>query len=373
MANLSKVFKYISHFRHAGHQVGRKVGDMLEVLTYAAIVRNENLYPRLQVEPKIFGFSEAGHKVEFAINQIPNYTDEGEPCIINGGNLEDVTGLKGFIECKKVGVEQTINSSFKKNFTKVSDRKYKINMNTNIPILFNPRDTDISHKYILNINNHANIVTLTITKENDDDFTFSEILEGGSRIIFTLGENYESDVLHNNQSLRNIDYELRNCKILEINELKNDHVIGLLNDCLAGPQTPEKAKQSSFVALDVRKRRFGQFDKRPNERECVSVLILTEFSHWEEKSQNMISSCIDENYIIDDNLIITAFENFEHEFGEDFYNMITKENFENNQRVRNIALNIVNNYQGKIFREINSQVYKELSYDLENNSLCFIS
>jgi hypothetical protein len=64
---LSDVFKYISHFRHAGHQVGRKIGDMLEVLTYAAIVREPDLHSRLQVEPKLFGFSDAGHKVEFTL------------------------------------------------------------------------------------------------------------------------------------------------------------------------------------------------------------------------------------------------------------------------------------------------------------------
>ncbi|MEA3353750.1 MAG: hypothetical protein U9Q33_08055 [Campylobacterota bacterium] len=370
MTNLSKVFKYISHFRHAGHQVGRKVGDMLEVLTYAAIIRNDALYARLQVEPKIFGYSEAGHKVEFAINEECNYDDDNLPCPINGGNLENVNGLKGFIECKKVGVEQTINSSFKKNFEKIADKKYKINHNTDLLISFQPRGVDIKHKYNISINSN-NI--LTIIKENSPDFLFTENLENGSRIIFTLGVNNQSHVLHNDQSLRDIDYELKNCRILEINELGTDHVIGLLNDCLPGPQTPEKAKQSSFVALDVRKRRFGQFDMRENEQDCISVLVLTEFSHWEQKSQNMVTSCIDKNFVVDDDLIINAFERFEEAFGEDFYSMITKENFENNITVRSIALDIVNEVEGKIFKDMDDEQYKELSYNIENNFLCFIS
>ena len=67
MSNLSDTFKYISHFRHAGHQVGRKVGDMLELLTYAAIANDQSILSRLHVEPKLFGFSDAGHKVEFVI------------------------------------------------------------------------------------------------------------------------------------------------------------------------------------------------------------------------------------------------------------------------------------------------------------------
>jgi hypothetical protein len=57
---LSDVFKYISKFRHDGHQVGRKVGDMLEVLTFAAIAGDPNLKNLLVIEPKLYGFSGNG-------------------------------------------------------------------------------------------------------------------------------------------------------------------------------------------------------------------------------------------------------------------------------------------------------------------------
>ena len=104
--HLSDLFKYISHFRRGGHQIGRKVGDMLEVLTYAAIYRDPELRKRLILEPKVIGFSGAGHKVEFGLFHTADGI-EPEPTMAN---------MFAFIECKKVGVEQTINSTYKTFF-----------------------------------------------------------------------------------------------------------------------------------------------------------------------------------------------------------------------------------------------------------------
>ena len=126
MSNLSDVFKYISHFRHAGHQVGRKVGDMLEVLTYAAIARDNSILSRLHVEPKLFGFSEAGHKVEFTLLNTESYDSDGNPQIKNGGSIIDVSNVIAFIECKKVGVEQTVNGSFKSEFASYNNNSYRV-------------------------------------------------------------------------------------------------------------------------------------------------------------------------------------------------------------------------------------------------------
>ena len=72
MSKLSDVFKYISFYRSAGHQIGRKVGDMLEVLTYGALHYDQNLKKRLHIEPNLYGFSDAGHKVEFLITKDVN-------------------------------------------------------------------------------------------------------------------------------------------------------------------------------------------------------------------------------------------------------------------------------------------------------------
>ena len=358
MTNLSDTFKYISHFRHAGHQVGRKVGDMLEVLTYAAIARDNNMLSRLQVEPKLHGFSGAGHKVEFILLANKNLDDNGDPLVINGGQITNPVDVISFIECKKVGVEQTVNGKFKRSFPKNGNNKsYIIPFDDEFIISFAPRGAG-RHTFRIIFSSNGNV---KITKKEDDKFLFEDTITNESRIIFALSTEGNSEIIKNKSSLRDYEPTLANCRILEIISFDDDGVISLLNDCLAGPQTPEKAKQSSFVALDVRKKRFNSFDKREPETEMVSVLVLTEFSHWEEKSQNMIKSCLDKNFVVSDSLIIDAFQAFESHFGEDFYDKITKDNFEKNPDVRKIALDIVDKYDGKIFFDIEDKLMKKFT------------
>ncbi len=356
MTNLSDTFKYISHFRHAGHQVGRKVGDMLEVLTYAAVARDDEMLSRLQVEPKLHGISGAGHKVEFVLLSGTNFNEQGEPKAIKGGEITNPSEVISFIECKKVGAEQTVNGSFKKTFSKNGNNKsYKVPFDHTFPVSFAPRGGE-RHTYSVTFTPDRKI---QITKAEDADFFFEENLVDEGRIIFTLSPDGLSEIIGNNRSLRNYEPTLARCRILEINSITESGVNALLNDCLPGPQTPEKAKQSSFVALDVRKNRFNSFDKREPETEMVSVLVLTEFSHWEEKSQNMVKSCIDKNFVVRDAIIIEAFEAFEKYFGESFYDEITKKKFDEDDDVRRIAFDIVNQYDGKIFFDIEDQTYKK--------------
>lgn len=366
MSGLSDVFKYISHFRHAGHQVGRKVGDMLEVLTYAAIVRERELYSRLHVEPKLFGFSEAGHKVEFTLLNAPQLNEDGDPLVRNGGEITDPTAIFAFIECKKVGVEQTVNSGFKRAFTKYNNKSFRVPFDTPFPVSFAPRGVDVRHTYTVCFDAPSRI---RITKGEDQNFLFEEEITADSRIVFTLSSENESEVLGNNRSLRDVAYSLDNCRILEIISVQSDKVIALLNDCLPGPQTPEKAKQSSFVALDVRKRRFNSCDKRGDETELISVLVLTEFSHWEQKSQNMIRAYIDKNFVVRDDLIVDAFTRFENHFGQEFYEKITKACFESDEEVRALALQIVNEHEGKIFLDLDDGVVKRFAF--VNGNLSF--
>lgn len=183
------------------------------------------------------------------------------------------------------------------------------------------------------------------------------------RIIFALTQSGTTLVLPDNLSLRSIDEHLQNCRILEVYGSNETGVFCVLNDCLAGPQTPEKAKQSAFVALDVRKKRFGSFDKRQHETDCVSILVLTEYSHWELKSRNMIVSCIDINLSVDDEIIIQAFQAFEEAFGPTFYAQITKDAYLTNQLVRNVADRIVNEFDGRIFRDLDDNLLKAIIYN----------
>ena len=234
MTNLSDTFKYISHFRHAGHQVGRKVGDMLEVLTYAAIARDNEMLARLQVEPKLHGFSGAGHKVEFILLSSTNIDEQGNPKVINGGEITDPSNVISFIECKKVGVEQTVNGKFKKTFPKNGNNKsYKVPFDNTFPISFAPRGGE-RHTYSVTFTPDRKI---RITKSEDTNFLFEENLIDESRIIFTLSPDGLSEVIGNNRSLRNYAPTLANCRILEIISVSDSGVIALLNDCLSGPQT----------------------------------------------------------------------------------------------------------------------------------------
>jgi hypothetical protein len=346
---------------------------MLEVLTYAAIVREPDLHSRLQVEPKLFGFSDAGHKVEFTLLNEEQLDKNGNPQVRNGGEIKDPGTIFAFIECKKVGVEQTVNTRFKKDFIKHNNKSFKVPFDTYFPVSFAPRGEE-SHSYevmFCSQNDPKHPHEIIIRKLQNDDFHFAEKITKDARIIFTLSDENISEVLGNSQSLRDVNYSLNNCKILEVVAVNNDNVIALLNDCLPGPQTPEKAKQSSFVALDVRKRRFNSCDKRENENTLISVLVLTEFSHWEQKSQNMIKAYIDKNFVVSDSLIVDAFTKFEEAFGEGFYEKVTKSSFENDKDVRELALKIVNEYEGKIFLDLDDNKVKKFTF--VNGQLAFIS
>lgn len=359
MSGLSSVFKYISHFRHAGHQVGRKVGDMLEVLTYAAIAREKEILSRLQVEPKLHGFSGAGHKVEFVILNKAHFGSLDQPAPVNGGEITDLSGVIGFIECKKVGVEQTVNGPFKREFMQHGNTKYyRVPYEHSFKISFSPRGGQ-KHDYRVEFSRAG---VIRVLKDASLIPVLEEKLVPDHRVIFTLCENNSSQVIGNDRSLRVYDLNLKSARILEIPMHDENYAIALLNDCLPGPQTPEKAKQSAFVALDVRKRRFDSFDKRDGETELVSVLVLTEFSHWEKKSQNMIKACIDVNLVVDDELIIEAFALFEERFGAAFYSKISKDNFEKDAAVRAAAFELVAKYDGKIFRDLEDGAWKSIGY-----------
>ena len=346
---LSDTFKYISKFRHDGHQVGRKIGDLLELLTFSALRFDKNIADKIRVEPKLFGYSEAGHKVEFII-------EKKIPQKINGGEIKDLSKIAGFIECKKVGVEQTVNSSFKRNFKKHRNRGFHIPYNQPVDIGFRVTGGPVFKFKTIFDNKKVKVI------DESNKILIEEELENYHRLIFAITESNQCHVLGNKESLRTVKESLKSCRILDIYEVLNDELIGVLNDCLSGPQTPEKAKQASFVALDVRKRRFNSFDKRDFEKEMPSILVLTEFAHWEEKSLNMITACIDFNLFVDDELIIETMIAFEEEFGEDFYSLITKDEYQNNYRVSDLVDNLVNQKQGIIFKDIKTKEEKSIKF-----------
>ena len=342
---LSDVFKYISKFRSDGHSIGRKIGDLLELIVYSTLITNKKFVNKLHIEPKLFGFCDSGHKVEFAITENDNLK------LLKGGEIKDPSNLIGFIECKKVGVEQTTNSSYKKKY---KEKKYLFKHNDTIDLNIN------KVKFQLSIFNENNIdyveikINGKITKEK---------LEPKHRIIIATNESKTTLIL-NSDSLRNFKPTLDKCRIFEIEKKKKEFYI-MLNDCLAGPQTPEKAKQSSFVALDVRKLRYGNFDKITNEQDFVSVLVLTEASHWENKSRNMVRACLDKTLIVDDSLIIEAMILLEDFFGPKFVELISKNEFEKNEELKNLINSLIVKYKGNVYTDLDNN--KKVKIDLNDN------
>ena len=100
---LSDIFKFTQGLGQKGHQIGRKVGDAIELLTLGMIHLDDELTKYLVLEDGVEGATSAKHKVEFSFynldqNLLPSKISEE---------------LFGIIECKKVGVEQTIKQNFK--------------------------------------------------------------------------------------------------------------------------------------------------------------------------------------------------------------------------------------------------------------------
>lgn len=357
--HLSDVFKYISHFRRKGHQIGRKVGDMLEVLTLAAIKRDTELSARLLIEPYLEGFSSAKHKVEFGIFE----GDQAALFAFNNGKKSKkkmevvaahIGGLRGFIECKKVGVEQTINSTFKKRYP-----KGVLPLGNMLEVNFRPRWAEPA-QFKIRFSLQGDSYQVKVDGPNDLSASY-EVL-APFRLIFCIDVNGVAHFVDNSRSLRDVPDPIRLCKILEVNGFTEGGVECLLNDCLAGPQTPEKAKQASFVALDVRKHRFGQFDKRENEKDMVTINVLTEYSHWEPKSVNMVQACVDYNLVVPDSLIVAAMEAYETSYGLEFLERITKEAYVTDAAVASISQKIVEDLHGYIFLDSKTDQVCRLSW-----------
>ena len=170
MSKLSDVFKYISFYRSAGHQIGRKVGDMLEVLTYGALHYDENLKKRLHIEPNLYGFSDAGHKVEFLITKDVNTN------LLKGGSVTNLENYIGFIECKKVGVEQTVSTSFKNKFKAYENKqtkKYDLRLDSIINIGFSSRGMD-RHKLSVSFESYDNNLLINVKNEVNNEVIFNE-------------------------------------------------------------------------------------------------------------------------------------------------------------------------------------------------------
>lgn len=349
---ITSVYKCIANYNLKGHQIGRKIGDMLEILTMGAVYQNPQLVERLSTEEKLEGYTTAGHKVEFGFFN----SNHGE------------RQLFGAIECKCVGVEETTSGKNNRHLRKIKkDESFTI---------------DFSGRW-----QPAPITFRLKSKKVADDFVEVEVSANSSPAIrrsfnFCVGDNIKVVIDENNDCLvttthgnmlDEIPTIIRTCKTIRLQNISNGTATFALFDCLTGPQTIEKAKQASLVAMDLRKKVDGYWGKEEvpaGKKHMTFVHVLCEFSHWEEKSRNVIRTCIDHNVIVPDAVIIKAFELFEERFGARMLDKISKREFDNDLKVRQAINDILSYYENRVFYDIEIKKYVRFIYS--NSSLVVI-
>ncbi|MCR4913465.1 MAG: hypothetical protein K5983_06975 [Lactobacillus sp.] len=350
---ITSVYKCISNYNLKGHQIGRKIGDMLEILTMGALYQNNQLKDRLSVEEKLEGYTTAGHKVEFGFfNEI-------------NGSRE----LFGAIECKCVGVEETTSGKNNKHLRKLhNSEKFSIDFSgrwQTAPITF-----EFKVDKILDNSSAKVAIRANSNPKLERDFTFK--VGENIKVIIDENSNCLATTVNGNM-IDEIPTIIRTCKTIRFQGIDKDTAIFALYDCLTGPQTIEKAKQASLVAMDLRKKIDGAWGKEEvpvGKKHMTFVHVLCEFSHWEEKSRNVIKTCIDHNVIVPDAIIIKAFDVFEQRYGDNMLNKISKKVFEKDEEVRDIINEILSFYENRLFYDI--ELKKYVTFNYANNSLSVI-
>lgn len=227
---ITSVYKCIAAYNLKGHQIGRKIGDMLEILTMGGVYQNPALLSRLDTEGKLEGYTTAGHKVEFGFYK----------------NVREKQGLFGAVECKCVGVEETTAG-------KGQNCLRKIKVGESFSIDFNGRwmNTQISQTIKL-LNQTADGITVELTNSKNAS-VYQIPMKIGDNIKLIIDEN--QNVLHttpHGNMLEEIPGLIRVCKTIKFDKVDGDVYQFSLYNCLTGPQTIEKAKQASLVAMDLR-------------------------------------------------------------------------------------------------------------------------
>lgn len=341
---ITSVYKCIAAYNLKGHQIGRKIGDMLEILTMGGVYKCPELLSRLDTEGKLEGFTTAGHKVEFGFYH----------------NVRRKAGLFGAVECKCVGVEETTAG-------KGQACLRKLHNNGSFTLEFNGRWMNsqiIQTITLLTQSSEQAVIRLTNSKDRSfDDIT----IQVGENIKIIVDE--DENLLHtspNGNMLDEIPGIIRICKTIKLDKISDGICQFSLYNCLTGPQTIEKAKQASLVAMDLRKKIDGHWGKEEiheEDKQMNFLHVICEFSHWEEKSRNVIKTCIDHNIIVPDAVLIKAFEVFEDTFGiHDMLDMISKNNYAARQDVRNAIEQVFSFFEDHIFYDIALESYIKFDY-----------
>lgn len=344
---ITNLYKCIANYNLMGHQIGRKVGDMLEILTMGVVYQNSTLRTHLDTEGKLEGFTSAGHKVEFGFFDNPRRKD----------------GLFGAIECKCVGVEET-------KFTSGHIKNLSPNSSFDISMSGQWMTNSITATVKL-ISITGNTGLLEVSNSKDNRTQQIQVSAGDNiKLIVDENENFLNTTPHGNM-LSEIPGIIRICKTIKVDSISNTAIKFSLWNCLTGPQTIEKAKQASLVAMDLRKKIDGHWGKEDVDQAnklMTFIHILCEFSHWEEKSRNVIKTCIDHNLVVPDEILIYAFKCFEDHFGTaNMLPYISKKKFETDPQVRSVINDVLAYFDNHILYDIEQNSY--VTIECNNNSL----
>lgn len=330
VSHLSNIYKFTEQFGIIGHRMGRKVGDMLEVVTMACIHTDVASKARMVTEPKVEGFTGAKHRVEFAFY-----------------NESDAKRCIGLVECKKVGVEVTKHSKTKRE-------PIRINLGADFIHTMRPKwvENPIQPKFT-----YSAIGKLTVDLDGNE-FEFDVVDDDKIQIVITDDQKYS--VIGPRDNIAAITRNIRTCHIFSVRGVDAEMIRIHIDTCLTGPQTIEKAKQIAWVALDVRKKecdRWGKEELSEEEKTFNSVLVIGEASHWEEKSRKVVRAALDYNLVVEDELVVELFKAFIDSFGkEEFEEFVTKDKYANDFTVMEIVDEVIANQNGKALTDLDSGI-----------------
>ena len=118
--------------------------------------------------------------------------------------------------------------------------------------------------------------------------------------------------------------------------------------------------------MDLRKKIDGHWGKEEiveDQKKMNFLHVLCEYSHWEEKSRNVITTCIDHNIIVPDAVLIKSFEVFESTFGiENMLNRISKNQYASSLQVQNAIRSVFEHFEDHIFYDVALSTYVKFDY-----------
>ena len=248
---ISPIYKATKNWGIKGHVLGRKIGVMQEIIVWKLLRSSNLIKERVLGEVWVEGKSSAEHKVEFGI------------------------------------------------FSKIFSEKVASNESYDLETLgFNLKIKDIGSNFV-----RINVPNLT---DKNCKINFSELNGVG------LKKNYRNFFNEKNIRIKAFKIKGDHVQLVVLNlsdplvhiESKRVGVEETKGKLLPAPQTIEKAKQTSLVAIDLRRKYGGVWKYNREIGRFISIAVLGNGVHWKKKDMAILSEYVDYVYKIKDEAII---------------------------------------------------------------------